>query len=243
MGNSFQFIDLIFFAMIAVFLILRLRGVLGQRDGNDGKNFRDMFNPDGAEGESADENKVVSIAERNRKVRADADQDPYVVDDIHQEEDVVVDDGPLAAGFAQLQRHDPHFNDEDFVVGSRVAFEMILGAYSSGDQDALKPLLSNEVYGNFSKAIQDREQAGHVMEETLVGIKQSDIVEAYMEGRVAHVTVKFVSEQVNAVRDENGDVVEGNPNTVLTVTDFWTFARDTKSRDPNWTLVATRSLD
>jgi len=247
MGNGFQFIDIIFFAMIAVFLVLRLRGVLGKRDGNDGSNFRDLFKEAEPENESAQENKVVNLADRSgkstltNKGRTDVDADAD--SNISQKIEDAVDNSPLGAGLAQLRRYDKNFNDEDFLVGARVAFEMILNAYASGDADALRPLLSNEVYSNFTKAIQDREQAGHVMEDTLVGIMKSEIVEIYMENRIANVTVKFISEQVNAVRDENGDVVEGDPNAVLTATDFWTFARDTKDADPNWTLVATRSLD
>jgi len=96
---------------------------------------------------------------------------------------------------------------------------------------------------NFSRAIRDREQAGETLEDTLVGIKSADIVEAYLEGRMVNITIKFFSDQINATRDENGDVVDGNPNAVIEVTDFWTFARDTKSRNPNWTLIATSSLD
>jgi len=247
MGNGFQFIDIIFFAMIAIFLVLRLRGVLGKRDGNDGSSFRDMFKQDPQEGESSQENNVVTMSERTKSPGAtEPGADPAVPDHVAAgagADDALVDDSPLAAGYAQIRRHDPSFNDEDFMVGARVAFEMILNGYASGDTDVLRPLLSNEVYSNFAKAIQDREQAGHEMEDTLVGIMSSDLVEIYMEGSVAHVTVKFSSEQVNSVRDENGDVVEGDPNAVLTVTDFWTFAHDTKSPDPNWTLVATRSLD
>ncbi len=241
MGNGFQFIDIIFFAMIAVFLVLRLRGVLGKRDGNDGSGFRNLFQEVDAEEESAQDNKVVNLADRSGK--SDVTDKIHADTDAEQKVDESIDESPLAAGLGQLHRYDKTFNEEDFLVGARVAFEMILNAYASGDADALRPLLSNEVYSNFAKAIQDREQAGHVMEDTLVGIMKSEIVEIYMESRVAHVTVKFISEQVNAVHDENGDVVEGNPNTVLTVTDFWTFARDTKDSDPNWTLVATRSLD
>jgi predicted lipid-binding transport protein (Tim44 family) len=120
---------------------------------------------------------------------------------------------------------------------------MILDAYAKGDSQTLKPLLNPEVFANFSQAIRDREQAGETLEDTLVGIKSAEIVEAYLDGRTVNVTVKFVSEQINVTRDESGDVVDGNPNAVIEVTDFWTFARDAKSRDPNWTLVATNSLD
>ena len=88
-----------------------------------------------------------------------------------------------------------------------------------------------------------REQSGEVLEETLVGIKASEIVEADMTGSLANVTIKFVSDQIHAVRDKDGEIIEGDPNAIIEVTDFWTFSHDAKSRDPNWTLVATRSLD
>ena len=146
-------------------------------------------------------------------------------------------------GIADLRAADPGFNVEDFLVGARVAFEMILGAYASGDREALKNLLSDEVYDNFRSAIDDREVAGHEMEETLVNLRTADIVEAYMDGLNAHVTAKFISEQVHVLRDSEGHVIEGNPNQVTDVVDFWTFARDTATENPNWNLVATRSLD
>jgi predicted lipid-binding transport protein (Tim44 family) len=103
--------------------------------------------------------------------------------------------------------------------------------------------LNSEVLANFSQAIRDREQSGETLEDTLVGILSAEIVEAYVEGGTVNITMKFVSEQINATRDENGDVIDGNPNAVIDVTDFWTFARDTKSSDPNWALVATSNLE
>jgi len=248
MGNGFQFIDIILFAMIAAFLILRLRSVLGRRDGHEG-GYHDPFKPDAPE-ESADDN-IVQLPDRNADDIA-ADITPDIApDDIAAEParaDEVLADGLLAdealmAGIAQVRSADSSFNVEDFLVGGRVAFEMILGAYAAGDRQTLENLLSPEVYGNFRIAIDNREAAGHVMEETLVGIRTADIVEAYMEGSVAQVTTKFLSEQVHVVRDDQGHVIEGNPNQVTDVVDFWTFARDTGSRDPNWHLVATRSLD
>ena len=138
---------------------------------------------------------------------------------------------------------DSDFNAEEFLAGARVAFEMILSAYASGDREALENLLSSEVYDNFRSAIDDREATGQQMEETLVGIRSADIVEAYLDGSRAHVTTKFFSEQVHVLRDSEGQVIEGNPNQVADVVDFWTFARDTSASDPNWRLVATRSLD
>ena len=240
MGNGFQFIDIILFAMIAAFLILRLRGVLGRRDGHEG-GYRDPFKAD--QQEEQPDNNVVQLPDRAQDEALDmgAEGDAQAADAGLSDE--ILADEALMSGIAKIRAADPSFNAEDFLVGARVAFEMILGAYASGDRETLETLLSPEVYANFRAAIDAREEAGQSMEETLVGIRAADIVEAYMEGGSANVTAKFLSEQVHVVRDEQGHVIEGNPNQVTDVVDFWTFARDTTSRDPNWQLVATRSLD
>jgi predicted lipid-binding transport protein (Tim44 family) len=247
MGNSFQFIDIIFFAMIAIFLILRLRGVLGKRDENGGSGFQKLFKQDHNTVKSDRDIKESNVVELTDTNPASADNLLNKViedqDDPEAHSAANKTDNPLLDGILLVQEHDTNFDEEDFIVGARVAFEMILKSYASAEVDELKPLLSNDVFGNFSKAIHDREQAGHLMEDTLVSIVKSEMVEAYMEDKTANITIKFESEQVNAVRDENGDVVEGNANLVITTTDFWTFARETDSLDPNWLLVATRSLE
>jgi predicted lipid-binding transport protein (Tim44 family) len=233
MGNGFQFIDIIFFAMIAAFLVLRLRSVLGRR--NDTKTgHRDPF----AKAERSNDDNVVALPDVSREPAAERRPDAARPIPSSGEPASLVDDG-----IRQIQKLDAEFNPKEFLVGARSAFEMILNAFAAGDKANLKGLLSAEVYGNFVHAIDDRQKAGHTLEDTLVGIKSTEVVEAFLEGRVAHVTVKFVSEQITVTRDSDGQIVDGNPNTVTEVTDFWTFARDTRSRDPNWDLVATRSLD
>ena len=147
--------------------------------------------------------------------------------------------GPLETGFAQIRTADPRFNENEFLSGARMAFEMILGAFAAGDTGALKPLLSPEVLGNFAQSIREREQAGERMELNVVEVRAAEIVEAYMAGRTAHLTVKFVSEQIGIVRNEKNEIVEGDPQHSTEATDFWTFARDTRSPNPNWALVAT----
>ncbi len=229
MGDGLPFFDIILFAMIAAFLVLRLRGVLGRRDGQKG-GHRGPFARSRPE-EQADE-KVVHLADASD---AGADSEVAAVGD-----DAGSD---LAAGFRDIKAADRGFEPTEILSGARIAFELVLSAYASGETVALKPLLSAEVLGNFAQSIRERERAGETMEHTLVGIKSADIVEAYLERRTAHITVKFVSEQVNVTRDAEGDVVDGDPTGATEVTDFWTFARDTRSRDLNWTLVATRSLD
>ena len=236
MGNGFQVIDIILFAMIAAFLILRLRGVLGRRDGNE-SGYRDPFKAD-APDNSPDDN-LVKLPNRS--------PEPQVEDEDVSKDSLSPDgseaDKDLAHGLKLISAADKNFNEENFLVGARVAFEMVLGAYVSGDREVLKNILSTEVYDNFRSAIDDREKAGHTIEETLVSIQSAEVVEAGIEGSRALVTTKFVSEQVHVLRDEQEEVIDGNPNEIMDVVDFWTFAREINSRDPNWQLVATRSLD
>ena len=110
-----------------------------------------------------------------------------------------------------------------------------------GDVAALRPLLSDEVYERFAEAIRHRVEAKETLETQLVTIKSADIDEAQLNGQTAFVTVKFISDQINATRAADGKVVEGEPEHVVEKTDFWSFARNTRSQDPNWLLVATRS--
>jgi predicted lipid-binding transport protein (Tim44 family) len=207
---------------------LRLRGVLGRRDGHHQGPAQDPFRPPAAK-EKTEPAEVVRLPERGEPAvpPVTADQPPT----------------SLHAGLTQIKIADPRFDEEQFLSGAGVAFEMILTAYVAGDVAALKPLLSPEVFANFSRSIEERKAAGDVLETTLVGVQKATVEEAYMAGRMAHVTVRFLSEQVTVTRNAQGEIVDGDPDRVTTVTDLWTFARDTRSPDPNWTLVATGSVD
>jgi len=233
MSGGIPFLDIILFALIAAFLVLRLRSVLGRRDGHQGPTRDPVGTSSRRDG--ADDN-VVRLPDRS---------DPLADDDLAQAlEDAPSGAGtPMEAGLAQIKIADPRFDSNEFVSGARIAFEMVLVSFAASDTDMLRPLLSPEVFGNFSQSILDREQAGETMETTLVGIRTAELVEAYMAGRTAHITVKFVSEQITVIRDEAGEVIEGDPTVVTQVIDFWTFARDTRNRDPNWILVATGTLE
>jgi len=118
---------------------------------------------------------------------------------------------------------------------------MIVTAYAAGDTATLRPLLADDVYDKFSGAIAARAKARETLQTTLVGITSADILEADVRGRDATITVKFISEQINVTRDAEGRIVDGDASTVTPVTDIWTFSRNLRSRDPNWTLIATRS--
>lgn len=227
MGGEFQFFDIIILAFIAGFLVLRLRRVLGRRDGHEGgyqDQFRDREDP---ESDTKADDNVVHLPDRAEDVD---------VADI----DVSAND-PIGAGIIQVRVADPSFDPAGFAEGAKMAFEMILNAFASGDRKSLKGLLSPDVYKNFDNAISEREAAGEKLEDTLVGIRSSEIVEASMDGHHSVITLKFVSEQISALRDSEDNIIDGNPNEVIDVTDFWTFSRDTRSKDPNWTLIGTES--
>lgn len=225
MGDGFQFLDIILFALIAAFLVLRLRGVLGRRDGFKGRP-RDHFDPH-ADGEADNEN-VVALPERGNPDDFEADAEPA---------------DPIEAGLMRLRRADPGFDPEEFLVGARAAFEMIISAFAAGDAEALRPLLSREVFANFAEEIAKREESGETLETIVTAIRASDIVELRVDGRTARITVKFVSDQTNLTRDHEGRLTDGDPEATVEVVDFWTFERALRSRDPNWTLVATGTLD
>lgn len=221
-------LDLVIFAMIAAFLVFRLRNVLGRRTGNerpplDPNAQRNGPRPAPAADNANDEN-VVALPDR-------------VPDDAFVEQA----EGALGENLRQIRDADTSFNSEQFVEGARASFEMVVTSFATGDRETLRPLLSDEVYENFAGAIVDRADKGNTMEMTLVGISSSDIIEASMDGRVAFVTIKFVTEQIEVTRDSAGEVIEGDPTGVATVNDIWTFARNTRSRNPNWTLVATEA--
>lgn len=219
MEGGFPFVDIIFFAMVAAFLVLRLRSVLGRRTGHE-KQRPDPFS--GRPAERPADN-VVALPDRSKPAST------------------VTSDSPLGAALTQIKLADPSFDEVGFLQGARSAFEMVVTAFANGDRDTLRPLTSGDVFANLEKAMRDREQAGHTFDSTLVGMKSAEIVEAELEDREARVTVKFVSEQVNVTRDDEGQVISGSANVVDEVTDIWTFARDTRSRDPNWVLAETRT--
>jgi predicted lipid-binding transport protein (Tim44 family) len=225
MEGSFPFLEIVLFAMVAGFLILRLRSVLGRRTGHE-RRRPDPITARTAQEEARD--KVIPLPDRVRPTQREEAPSP------------VADAGSLG-GIAQIRSVDRSFDPGEFVSGARRAFEMIVESFAKGDSTTLRPLLSDEVFARFDGAIRAREEARQTLTTTLVGIREAEIVDAALEGRTAQVTVKFVSEQINVTRDSEGRVVEGDPSAVATVTDIWTFARNAASRDPNWLLVATAS--
>lgn len=225
--NGIPFFDILLFAGVAIFLVLRLGSVLGKRTGHENppKSYKDVMESNDDREEDV-EDKVVVLP--SLKERHDKEFDDKALG------------GPLHDGFLAIRSADANFSPSQFLEGARSAFEWILVAFVEGNRSSLKNLLSQEVYKNFETAISKRESLGQRLEEKLVGVDRADIVEAELKGSIALVTVNLISKQVNVVYNNLNEIVEGDPNKVVDVTDIWTFARDTATGDPNWQLVATR---
>jgi predicted lipid-binding transport protein (Tim44 family) len=226
----------IIFLTLAVVIFLKLRSVLGQRTGRE----RPPYDPYSAREpvRGATNDNVVTLPSRG----AESTQKPLETADPTERWKGIAEAGSaLAAGLDAIAREDKSFDAKHFVAGARAAYEMIVLAYAEGDRRALKNLLSRDVYDGFEAAIREREGKGETVETKFVAIDKSDITGAELRGRMAQITVRFVSQLISVTRDKSGNVIEGNPEKVTDVTDVWTFARDLSSRDPNWKLVATEA--
>src|ERR1700710_1919633 len=228
----------IIFLALAVFIFLRLRSVLGQRPGSERPPY-DRAAPNVVQ-RTQDNNNVVPMP------GAVIDQAPLaptadVVPPTDRWKGITEPGTPLALGLDALPANDSSFDPRHFISGARSAYEMIVLAFANGDRRALKDLLSSEVYESFDAVIKDREKHEQKTETRFVSIDKAELVGAEARDRSAQLTVRFVSQMVSVTRDKAGTIVDGNPDKVTDITDVWTFARDTTSRDPNWKLVGTGS--
>jgi len=227
----------IIFLALAVFIFLRLRSVLGQRTGSERPPY-DRAAPN-----------VVQRTQDNNVVPMPGsviDQPPAApsaeaTPPSDRWKGIAEAGTPLAQGLDGLVAQDSAFDPRHFLSGARSAYEMIVLAFANGDRRALKDLLSSEVYESFEAAIKDREKHEQKTETRFVSIDKAEIVNAEARDRSAQLTVRFVSQMISVTRDKAGTIVDGNPDKVADITDVWTFARDSTSRDPNWKLVGTGS--
>jgi len=237
MPNVFD-IGTIILLVVAVFIFLRLRSVLGQRTGRE----RPPYDPYSVRRSTGD--KVVAMPGRAGDAPAPAETVRPPAESgtaVDQWKGIAQPGSALAAGLDAIVTADRNFDVKHFVAGARAAYEMIVTAYAEGDRRTLKNLLSREVYDGFDAVIRERETRGETAESRFVSIDTTDVTAAELRARTAQLTVRFVSHLVTVTRDRSGNVVDGNPDKVTDVTDIWTFARDLSSRDPNWKLVATEA--
>jgi predicted lipid-binding transport protein (Tim44 family) len=242
-GNNY---DIILIGLVAIFLILRLRSVLGKRTGNERPPARDPFTPP-----TPPTPPSPPTAGQPRLGDAPSGNDNIItLPNGHARPSLAVNaPGGIrstvvptaAAGVNAIRGADSSFEPIGFAAGARAAFTTIVEAFAKGDTGPLRQLLDAQTFASFEAAIRGRIERREKAETTLIGFEASDIAGAEMQGSFAQVTVRFVSEQINVVRNADGQIADGNPNEVQKVVDLWTFRRDTKSSDPNWLLIKTES--
>jgi predicted lipid-binding transport protein (Tim44 family) len=215
-----EFVDIILLAMIVAAIAFRLYSVLGRRTGSERSPDEQVHVPDARAKQSAPDN-VVKMPDRSTAAPTTND--------------------PVARALMDIKLADRNFDEAHFMEGARAAYEMIVVAFADGDRNALRPLLSDEVYAAFDGAISERERRHQIMEFNFLGLEAAEITSVELKDRTAEITIAFKSEVIEALRDRSGDLAEGESIAATHVNDVWTFARDVKSRDPNWVLVATSS--
>ena len=211
-------IDLLLFGMIAAFLVLRLRGILGRRDG--------LEPTPGA----------MRPANRTAAPVIDAVAEPSAAAGRKMPDPV----SPAGQGLAQMQRYDRNFDPERFLGGAEAAFRLIVTGFAAADRNALRPLLSPDTFTVFDTAITEREAAGHTLTSDIRDIHDAEIIAAGLTGSQAQITVRFVSDQVSQTLDRDGHYVAGT-DAVTELRDEWSFARDLATANPAWLLTQARS--
>ena len=218
--------------VVAIIVAWRLWSVLGTRTGHEKR----IDIPLGLPGGSPRDKATPSASAEEEDVRYGLPEEEKPV-----WEGVAEKGSLLARMLERMKEIAPDFDPRHFLEGAKIAYEMIVTAFARGDTKTLKPLLAPDVYAEFEKAIEERKRQGLEQEFEFVGLDEAKLLRASLNGKVARLTVRFVSRVITATRDRDGNVVSGNPEKLATVKDVWTFERDLTSRDPNWRLVSTEA--
>jgi predicted lipid-binding transport protein (Tim44 family) len=224
MGGSGFPIDIVLFAMIAAFLVLRLRSVLGRRQGFERppEPMAPVETPLRAPPGHAESPVIEGSAE---PVRLRDLPDPA---------------SPAGEALGRMAQVDSNFDPSRFLDGAETAFRMIVAAFAAGDRATLRPLLSDETFAAFDSAITARSSAGQTQRTEIRSIEHAAIEQAELRGTIANITVRFVSDQINITTGPDGAPVAGT-DSVMEITDLWTFERNLAVSDPTWRLIAARS--
>lgn len=221
MGQSGFPIDLVLFGLIAAFLVLRLRSVLGRRTGFE----RPPIDPEAAPAGP----RPGPVIEGHVEAPPPAPTRP-----------MPEPSSPVGAVLGEIATVDRTFDPRHFLAGAEAAFRIIVAAFASADRDALKPLLSEDTYRTFDAAISERESHGETQKTEIRDITAATIEDAHLAATTAKITVRFVSDQINVTLGKNNQPVAGTDG-ITEITDLWSFERDVSAPDPTWRLVGARS--
>lgn len=258
-----QFLDLptVIIIGVAIFVLYRLRSVLGTRTGNERPPMRDIREsgeerrtqderdqqPERDRHQPQDNNPIDDVVVPLRPNDMNPKVDPEAADRARRKfeaelERYVPNNEPLQKTLLEIGELDPSFTPKNFINGASAAYEMVVTAFASGDRGSLKSLLEKDVYDGFEQAIKAREAENHKVDFTFVGLPNIAYVDADLDKKTASITIRFDAEVVSATRDEHGTLIEGDAERVVNIADEWTFSKNPKSRDPNWKLAGTNQI-
>ena len=217
--NNIPYIDILILAMIAIFIINRLKNVLGKKTGNE-HDIVEKYSRGKAKFEESPPDQI-----------SKPNQDQKTVKDVFFHNDPKIN-----SDLRKIYNQDENFDSKEFLDGSKKAFEYIIKNYSEEKLEPLKNLLSSSIYKDFKSQIDARVKKSQNLDITIIGIKSAEIVNASLKSKIAIICVKFSSEQVQVIKDLEGKIVEGDNNQILSIDEKWSFSKNLKSKDPNWTL-------
>ena len=219
--NNIPYIDILILAMIAVFIINRLRNVLGKKTGNESdivEKFTQRKNTfKESEPDSVLDQKVTKLNNSIKK-------------NLHSNK-------KINSAINEILEIDDKFEISSFCDGAKKAFEYILTEYSSDNLKALKNLVSENIYKAFEDQVNLRAKNKEKLEITVISVKNPEIKSVNLEKKyVAYFKLLFDSEQVQVTKNSNDEIIDGDNNQILQIKEIWTFSKNLKSKNPNWIL-------
>ncbi len=225
MGNI-PFFDILILAMIAVFILNRLRNVLGKKTGNE-----------------EDINQNLNVKTKLKETKPDRELNLKMNKDLNKSLYNLHEDRDINKALNAIKKIEPSFELENFVDKAKKAFEYILNAYSANNLKNLKILLDEKIYQGYQKDIEKRIKKKENFEITIINIKEPLIKHAKVVDKKAQITLEYESEQIHLLKNSKGDIIEGDSNQILNISEQWTFSRELKSRNPNWKLLSISEVN
>jgi len=219
--NNLPYIDILILAMIAIFIINRLRNTLGKKTGNE-HDLADKFTRGKSDLKESSPDKV-----------SKTNPDPINPKKTKQ---IFHENPGISNQLSKIHRIDPSFTVDEFVDGAKKAFEYIIKKYSDENIKPLKKLLSADIFQMFDKQIINRAKKNENLDVSIIGIKEAKIEDVSLKSNVASIKVKFSSEQVQVIKNDKGKIISGDGNQILSIVENWFFSKDLKRKDPNWIL-------
>ena len=219
--NNIPYIDILILAMVAIFIINRLRNTLGKKTGNE-HDIADKFTRRKSDLKESSPDRVSKAN----------------FEEVNQEnsKQIFHENPGISNELSKIHKIDPSFTVDEFISGAKKAFEYIINKYSDENIKPLKKLLSTDIFKMFDKQISNRAKKNENLDVSIIGIKEAKIEDASIKSSVASIKVKFSSEQVQVIKNDKGKIVSGDGNQILSIVESWFFSKDLKRKDPNWIL-------